>query len=282
MKKLIVGDLHISETSISEIENIFEKDIFSVVADSFIQLGDWFDKNSPSPMEQKFSSELAKKLKTHYKEVIILSGTGEHDILHNVSAVEHLTTWGIDTVKDDLIYNNILYGHFSTNESKFNFGKFKHTITELKKYDYCFLGHEHLPQNLAKNIFHVGSIRFTSFNEVGKNKRIALLEENKLSWRELTATIPMVSVTDISQLETLEPKCKVRLVYSDFNIYKKQAAEANRIGKRFTQFKIMLDFPVAPNRAVIDHSTINKDELIINYIKGIKDPEVRKLIEDNI
>ena len=169
------------------------------------------------------------------------------------------------------------------NESKLAFGTGKMGIKDLEKYDYAFLGHQHIPQDLLKTIFHVGSVRFVSFGEVGTPKRIALLEDDKLSWIPLTATIPMVDAKNLTELETLSPKCKVRLVYSDFNTYKKETAEANRIGKRFTEFKLKLDFKTQNLETSVEASKIvNKDELIKKYIEGISDKEVKTLIEENL
>ena len=282
MRILIVGDLHIDEKSIPEIKEIFENDIFPVKADKIIQVGDYYHSNFPSAAELKFGTELATLLVKQYKNVVILSGTGAHDMCRGSSVIEYLESVRVTTVKGDYIYTNLLFGHWSTNESKLNFGHYKYTISELNKYQFVFLGHEHIPQDLSKTIFHIGSVRYVSFGEVGTPKRIALLEDDKLSWIPLTATIPMVDAKNLTELETLSPKCKVRLVYSDFNTYKKEASEANRLLKRFTEGKIKLDFVSQNTPVSAKTETINKDKLIQNYITNIQDKEVKKLIEENL
>ena len=283
MKILIVGDLHINERSIQEIEEIFDKDILPIEADKFIQVGDWFDKNLPSPAELKFSSELVLKIKQHYKEITILSGTGEHDILRNTSAIEHLASLGVNTIKGDLIYNNLLFGHWMLNESKLAFGTGKCGKKDVAQYKYVFLGHQHSPEYIPENIFHVGSIRYVSFNEVNDKKRVILLEDDKISpYLTLNHCIPMLDVTDMSQLAQIDARTKVRVIFNSFEDYKKNASYVNKIGKKFFLFKIKMNFE--SNKLDISSkkldTTISKSSIIKDYIAKIGDVEVRKLLED--
>jgi len=282
MKILIVGDLHINERAMPEIEEIFEKDILPIEADRFIQVGDWFDKNQPSPAELKFSTDLVLKLKKHYKEIIILSGTGEHDILRGISVIEHLSSLGVDTIKGELNYNNCLYGHFMLHESKLAFGTGKMGKKDLVKYKYVFLGHQHIPEYIPENIFHVGSIRFCSFNEVHDKKRIMILENEKISpYIYLKHCIPMIDVTDVTLLEQIDPHTKVRVIFNSFDEYKKNASYVNKIGKRFFQFKIKMNFE--SNKLEIGSKKIDtgtKSNIISDYINKIKDKDVREMLKE--
>ena len=281
MKTLIVGDLHINERAMPEIEEIFDKDILSIEADKFIQLGDWFDKNLPSPAELKFSSELVLKIKQHYKEVIILSGTGEHDILRNTSAIEHLASLGVDTIKGDLTYNNLLFGHWMLNESKMAFGTGKCGKKDVEKYDYVFLGHQHSPEYIPENIFHVGSIRYVSFNEVNDKKRVMMLEDGKISpYLTLNHCIPMLDVTDVSQLEQICARTKVRVIFNSFEDYKKNASYVNKIGKKFFLFKLKMNFEY--NKLNIGAKKLDtpKSNIIQSYINKIVDKDVRQMLLD--
>jgi len=285
IKTLIVGDLHINEHSIPELTAIFEKDILFIEAHRFIQLGDWFDKNTPSPAELKFSAELVLKLKKHYKEVIILSGTGEHDVLRGTSVVEHLESIGVKVIKGDFIEGTDLFcGHFMMYESNLAFGTGKMGIGDLAKYDKVFLGHQHSPQEIVKNnMYHVGSVRYVSFNEVNDKKHVVVLEDGKMSFIALKNSIPMLDVTDVSQLEQIDARTKVRVIFNSFDDYKKNASYVNKIGKKFFLFKVKMNFEQSK---IIDMGSkkldgiINKSNIIKDYIEKIEDAEVRKILED--
>lgn len=286
-KILIVGDIHISEDSVKEINEIFEKDILPIKADTMIQLGDWFDKNTPTPIELKFSAELVLKLKKHYKKIIILSGTGSHDFLRGESVISHLASLGVKTIKGDYIDNNILFGHWMLHESMLAFGSGKYSIKDLSKYTYCFAGHQHLKEFIKPNFYHIGSIRATSFNEVGDSKQIAILEDNKLSFIPLKHCIPMIDVYKIEDLEKIDARTKVRFVCKSFEQYRTNASLLNRLGKKFVQFKIKLDFndeitkdlTISKTETI---KTINKDEIIQDYIEKIEDKEVKELLKEVI
>src|SRR3972149_5772855 len=283
MRTLIIGDLHINEQSIKEIEEIFEKDILPIEADRFIQLGDWFDHNTPTPAELKFSSELVLKLKKKYKEIIILSGTGEHDIKNNISVIEHLSSLGVKTIKGDYIESKILYGHFMVNESRFAFGTGKCGKKDLAQYDYVFLGHQHNPETILPNITHVGSIRYVTFNEVGDSKRIVLLENNTFAkFIELKSPIPMIDITDVTKLEQIYARTKVRVIFNSFDDYKKNASYVNKIGKKFFQFKIKMNFEeskkLEQSSIKLDEKKTNKSNIIQSYIDKIVDKDVKEIL----
>ena len=284
MKTLLVGDIHLSERYIEEIDSIFEKDIFPIKADRFIQLGDWFDKNLPTPLELKYSAELVLKLKKHYKEVIILSGTGEHDILRGTSVVEHLESLGVRVIKGDFIENDILYGHWMVKEAKLAFGSGKYSKDELNKHTLVFLGHEHIGEVINPNIYQMPSIRYVSFNEVNTKKYIAILEDNLLCpFIDLKNCIPMQDVTDVTLLEQIPARTKVRVIFNSFDDYKKNASYVNKIGKKFFLFKIKMNFEqskIIVNASKKVDGIISKSNIIKDYIMKIEDAEVRKILED--
>jgi len=282
-KTLIVGDLHINEHSIPEIDGICEKDIFPIESDRIIQLGDWFDKNTPSPAELKFSAELVLKLKKHYKEVIILSGTGEHDILRGTSVVEHLESLGVRVIKGDFIDNNLLFGHWMLHESKLAFGTGKYGKKDVAQYKYVFLGHQHSPEYIPENIYHLGSIRYVSFNEVADKKRIMFLEDDKVApYIDLKHCIPMLDVTDVTELQDIPFNSKVRVIFNSFDDYKKNASYVNKIGKRFFLFKVKMNFE--QSKILVEGSkkldTCPKSNIIQSYIDKIVDKDVKKMLEE--
>jgi DNA repair exonuclease SbcCD nuclease subunit len=283
-KTLIIGDIHLNERSIEEIDSIFEKDIFSIKAERLIQLGDFFDKNTPSPLEEKYASELILKIKKHYKEVIILSGNGEHDVVRNTSIIEHFASLGVKTVVGDYIEDvNLFCGHFMMYESNLAFGSGRMGIGDLAKYDKVFLGHQHSPQEIVKNnIYHVGSVRYVSFNEVNDKKHVVVLEDGKMSFIALKNSIPMLDVTDVSQLEQIDARTKVRVIFNSFDDYKKNASYVNKIGRKFFLFKVKMNFE--ESKIIVNASKkldiCPKNNLIQSYIDKIEDKDVRKLLEE--
>ncbi|KKL03883.1 hypothetical protein LCGC14_2621680, partial [marine sediment metagenome] len=186
-KILIVGDTHITEKSISEINTIFEKDVFPIKADIIIQLGDFYEKNTPSPAELEFGTELIAKLKKRYKRVVVLSGTGRHDWKNQVSIVSYLKYLKVETpgITYTLEMDNkkIFFAHWMLKQSKLEYGSSRYGIKDLKEYDFVFLGHQHSPQVLLKDkIFHLGSVRWQNFNEASDPyKQIAILENGVLT-----------------------------------------------------------------------------------------------------
>jgi len=203
MRTLIVGDVHISEKTIPELTGIFNE-IIKIEADKVIQLGDFFEHNRPTPLELKFATRIIKGLKDKYKEVTILSGTGEHDLYHDYSVVEYLTELGVNIVRGEYIDNNILYGHFMLHESQLQYGTGKCGIKDLEKYDKVFLGHQHLFQELKQDkIFHPGSIRFVNFNEVTDPfKRVIILNNGEVQFKKLDSPYLMKDFYNIKEIET--------------------------------------------------------------------------------
>jgi len=205
MRILIIGDLHITEDSIEELQSIFDNDIYKIKVDSIVQLGDLFDRNRPSPQELQFATSLIKQWTVLYKEIILLSGNGSHEFLNNVAVIEYLKELSgkIKVItKDHFVRDNIYYGHHMINESNMSYGSGKFGLKELKKYKFAFLGHNHLLQDFNKQVFHVGSIRYVSFNEIeDKFKRVALLEDDKVEFIELKAPIKMKDFISVEELE---------------------------------------------------------------------------------
>lgn len=288
-KTLIIGDTHIDEASINEIEAIFEAEVFPLasVCQRVIQLGDYYDKNKPTPLELKYGTNLAKRLKELFGEVVIISGTGEHDLFHDTSVIEYLEAVGAKTIKGDYIKDNILYGHFMTNESRFEYGTAKHTVSELSKYKYVFLGHQHNPQDITNKIFHVGSMRYVNFNEVDDTKRIFVLDDSeRIDVINLISPISMIDVYDVADLEKLTARMKVRYVCESFEDFRKNASTLNKLGKKFVQFKIKLNFKDEAKKELIaskvEAKSISKDEIIKAYIDKIEDKEVAKLLKEII
>jgi len=289
-KSLIIGDSHIEEKAIPELTGIFNE-ILKIKADNIVQLGDFFEHNRPTPLELKFATSIVKKLKKKFKKVTIISGTGNHDLLHDVSIIEFLKELGIRAVKGDYTRDNILYGHFMVNESKLEYGTGKCGIKDLAKYGKVFLGHQHLAQDFWDKkanlkVCHPGSIRYVNFNEVNdKFKRVAILEEDKVKFIPLKSPYPMFDVHSLRELKNVEPgKKKVRLIISSFEQFKKEVNEINKYSHKFNVFKVKYNFSntsIAKPEKIIKQSKKLK-EILLEGIKKVSDMDVRKLLEEVI
>lgn len=286
---IIIGDLHINEEAIPELGTIFKEDIFPIRAERIIQVGDFFENHRPTPKEQIFACDLIKQMTILYDEVIILSGNGIHDLLNGSSAIEHFQylSGSIKVVKGDYVIDDILFGHWMTNVSILEYGTAKHTIKELKEknYDYIFLGHQHSPQELADSIFHIGSVRWVGWNEVvDEEKHIALLDKNGLKFIPLKHGIPMIDVGSVDEAEMIleeNSKCKIRIVYNSFLVYKEEIVLIEQFKKGKPDLKIKLDFgKVTEVEPIIAKQNTNRDKLIQVYLDKIEDKEIREILKE--
>jgi len=282
-KSLIIGDIHIEEKAIPELTGIF-KEILKIKADRFVQLGDFFEHNRPTPAELKFATSIVKKLKKKFKDVTIISGTGNHDLLHDVSIIEFLKELGINSVKGDFVRDNIRFGHYMLHSSKLEYGTGKCGVKDLAKYDFVFLGHQHLFQELKKDkIYHPGSIRWQHFNEVDdKFKRVILLEDGKIKFIPLKSPYPMLDIHSVKELPNIIPgKIQIRLVINSFDQFKKEVNEINKWKHKFNVFKVKLNFTntIAKPEKTITQSKKLK-EILIEGIKKVKDKEVQILLRE--
>lgn len=283
MRILVLGDLHIEESSIPELQTIINKEVFSIKADKVVQTGDYYNKNRPTPKELAFGTALAIDLAKHYNEVIILNGNGEHEIYNNFAVTSYLGLLPGVKVVPEYIENNIYFGHFMLYESKLEYGTGKCGIKDLEHYKWVFLGHQHNPQDLSKTIFHIGSIRYCNFNEVGDlYKRVAVIKDNNsLEFISLKTPRKMVDVKSISELEDVEFDSKVRLVISSFNQFKKEINLVPKYKNQYTDFKIKLDFaPKVEDDLVKAKANKKLEDILKDGINNIKDEEVRKLLEE--
>jgi len=285
MKILIFGDTHIREENIEELKLIFNE-ILSINADKVIHLGDYYDRNRPTPKELYFGTKIAKRFYNKYKDVTIISGNGQHDILNNYSIIQYLENIGINTIKGDYIYNNMLFGHFMLNESKLEYGSGRCGIKDLKKYHKVFLGHQHEFEELKRNtIYHIGSVRFCNFNEVNDSyKRIAILENNNIKFIKLKSPYKMLDITNIEKLNDLDKNTKVRLIYSNYNNFKSDINNIPKYKSKFANFKLKLSFDNTLNTSNIKISNKKKKliDILNEGINKINDNEVKNLLKEII
>lgn len=281
MAKIIVGDIHIEESCIEELEQI-QLELLHYSADKLILLGDYYEKRRPSPKELVFGTELAYNLREHFEKVVLIRGN--HDITSDkVSAVDYLKYLDIEIV-NDYEEDNIFYGHFFTDKSLFEYGTHTYTIAQLEKYKYVFLGHQHNPQDITDKIFHVGAVRYVNFNEsMDRNKRIAILGD-KLTWSELSSPIPMKDVTSVGDLKEIDPRTRVRVIFNSFAQFKAELGQLGQYKNKFKELKTKLNFeaitPMQASESKQPNKKLSLQDLIAEELTKIEDQDVRSLLEE--
>ncbi|RLG10268.1 hypothetical protein DRN73_08225 [Candidatus Pacearchaeota archaeon] len=284
MKLLIIGDTHIDEQSINELNQILQKDILKLDADECIQLGDFFDSSNPTPKELEFGSYFAFELKKRYKNVTILAGTGRHSSFGGVSITEYLKYIGIKPVGIEYELNRdnkkLLFGHWMTNKSLYEYGSYKHTVTELKqKYDIVVLGHLHLKQDIIKNrLFHLGSVNWKGWNEViDTYKRLAIIDNGKVKFIKIKNAIPMKDVNSSQELEKQPKGIKIRLIINNIQQYLDYSEHFSKWKKDYIFTYILRTLDEAKVEETSNLITTQK-EFAKNWLKRIKEKEIKNLL----
>lgn len=251
----------------------------SVHIDEIICLGDWYDKKRPSAKEIDFGTYWAIKLKNICNKFVMLRGN--HPTINNkISSVEYLKHLNIDIV-DDYISDNIFFGHFMTDKTPMYFGYYaKDTkLNNLKNYRYILLGHYHIPYQLANNAWHIGSCRFVTFNEANtKSKQFAIIDDKDIHFITLSTIIPMIDVDNINKLDNLDGNYKIRLVYKDFDKFKKEINQINKYKKKFKQLKLKLDFTL--DKPLLNGTkTFRLKDKVINWLNKL-DNDIKIILEN--
>ena len=144
------------------------------------------------------------------------------------------------------------------------------------------LGHQHKPQKLAKDTWHVGSLFYKSFNEVNNtHKYITVVDKEKIDFLPITAVIPMTDVTKLSELEHIDPRTKVRIILKSFDQYKKEISSIKKYENKFHEFKIKLDFVKTPSIKTQKHEEqvkLNFKEITEKWLNQIPDQTVKEIL----
>jgi DNA repair exonuclease SbcCD nuclease subunit len=207
---------------------------------------------------------------------------GNHPSIDDkTSSVEYLQ-WLNVTLFEEIVEkdSNVYFGHFIVNESLMNFNNTTKSIKELAKFKYVFLGHQHHPQDLGNNRYHLGSVRYTSFGELNSDKkRIARLEGDKLEFIKLKSPYPLVEVFNINELEDVEFDSKVRLTIKTFEQFKNDMGKVEKWKNKFKSFKVKLDFTTNPTEAKKIDKVDNLRTVIEKWLSEINDVDVKKELE---
>lgn len=288
MRTLIIPDTHIASKYIPELRDIFEE-ILSIDADRCIHLGDYFDNNKLNPEEIKFGVDFGNKLVEKYNNVIVLNGNGRHEWLGNYGITDFLMgACGIPSMGMEHVVKidgkTIFLGHGMTNQSRMEYGSHEYTVKALRKYDYAILGHQHQPQQIEGNIFHVGSAFYQHFNEVlDDHKRVALIEDGELKFIPLKTPIKMYDAYDINELPNIPAKSKVRMVIKSFNDFKSWVDKITEFKNKFYDFQIKLDFQKVDHKMEeVVEEKLSSMEIFEEEVENIEDSDVKNLIKDQI
>jgi len=280
---IIFSDPHVTESSINELEGIFTGIVRKYAASKNLLLcaGDFFDKKRPTPLEIKFGAKWAKRFNIQFKKFVML--TGNHPTIDDtITSVDYL--YYIDTIiRKSIIIEEVYIGHHFINGSSKAFNE-PVVPLEIRKYRYVLLGHQHQPQKINDNSYHIGSCRFTTFGELDSEpKRVAVIDGEDLKWELLTEVIPIKEVFSVEELKKVDKNTKVRITYTDFNKFKEEVSELTILKKDFIQYKLRLDFP-PPTTTSLPPNPLsggrNFLSLINRWIDTIEDKEIKELIKD--
>jgi len=277
MRTCIFTDPHINESSIDELKDIFRE--IASESDSktiLVCVGDWLDHKRPTPREVTFSAKWGRRFRAMFHSFVIVQGN--HPTISNeTSAIDYLQYLNV-IIRDRLELDDMYFGHHFHDNS---WSKYDEEVPEVdySKYRFSFLGHEHTWQDLGKNIYHLGSVRYCTFREGHiPNKKYAIVKDHKLEWKEVKSLIPMRIVSDINELDGIDPKTKVRLDFTSLKKFKQDINNISKYKKKFYQFKVKLDFKTKINTVVKTAS--NFDELFQGWVSSIEDREVKNLLVD--
>lgn len=276
-------DPHIEESALVELEEIF-KEICRTKGDLLIVGGDYYEKHNPTSKELEFGTKWAFFFKKLFKQVIFVKGN--HDKDRDSSAVDYLQYLGIEIVNE--YFNDGLYvGHFMTDKSTYEYGTAYKKVSELKKYKFVMLGHQHSFQVLFSRILHPGSIRYINFNESKDPCKYYMMKFYQSQWdrKKLGTPIQMKDFTSVEELSKEKNKnIKARLIINSYAQYKNEINDIEEYKNKFKLFKLKLD--IKEKTIEVDNNIKIKmkkvGEILKEGIKNVKDEDVRKLLEDNI
>ena len=278
MRTLIIGDPHIQDSAIEELSLTF-KEVMTYDADELVCVGDWFDKKYPIPKELYFGTQMAKALLDRYKTVYIIEGN--HDKLSaDFNNISYLKFMGINIKEDEWKHGPNLYGHFFLKESADGFDKFRYGIDDIcNDYDNIFLGHQHSPQMIEPNAYHIGSLRYVGFGEeANEMKQIVLLNASKIEAINLKSPINMIDVYSVEELENIPQRTKVRIVFKTFEQFKNEVSLIQKYKEHFHVFKTKLAFE-DKQVAVEQEPKQSLEEIVNKWLDGIEDIDVKDILE---
>jgi len=297
MVQVFLSDPHIDEASIDELDVIFREIFDKYDGNELYLLGDYYNKKHPTPLEITFGTKWMAIFKGKYKRVFALTGNHE-EIDKKCSTIEYLQYLGIRICTDEITIHTktlevdkymqqgiIILGHFFIDKSNKVFTKYRYCLKDIENdYDYILLGHQHGFQKMSEKAYHLGSIRYITFNELEDNcKHIALIKDGKIEFPILNSVIPMIEVFDSDKLPIINPRTKVRLTVKSFEQFKREVNNFDKWRKRFTNFKVKLDFEEmkTPENGKDEKEQFKSMKDRVNeWFKRIKDEDVKNELKE--
>jgi len=300
-KIAIIGDIHIEENSMLELEAIFSEIISKVEGYDCYFLGDIFHKHKPTPKEIEFALTWFKKITQSGVKCLAIPGNHDwHSGFLTTTILQHSTVWLGSEFGHDLHLNlglKAYLGHFFVKESWDNYTNIENSIKSVKNNgaDYVFLGHQHRFQELDQNAYHLGSIRYVGYGEYTNPiipKKIAIINsKNDVNFIDLKTPHTLKQFNNVKELLDYYPNRtesifdKIRIVYNDFNTYKNDINILNKLPLvLYHPLKIKLDFKnnhiVKNFNTSINTKQIKIDEVVKKWLDTIKDNDVKIILEE--
>lgn len=279
---LVIGDPHIEDESVEELENIFTE-VVSYKAKKLIMLGDYYTKNRPTAKELTFGTKWASIFVDLYDEVIFLKGN--HTKSGTVySCVDYLNYLGI-TVVEDYEVDNHYFGHYMLNESRLAFDSGEKSKADLEHYNFAVLGHQHCFQEITPKIIHLGAIRKVDFGEASyEPPQLLAFDSGQPIYLPLVSPTAMKIVSNVGQMRDVfkETKgiCKIYIIFKSFNQFLKEIEEINKLKDKFIDVKIKLDF-VEEKKKIEININQNFKELLYEFVSQ-QDELIQKELKEEI
>ena len=143
-------------------------------------------------------------------------------------------------------------------------------------------GNSHSYQKIRDNIYHLGSCRFCSFGESqDPAKYIAIIEhsskQSSLKFIPLKSVIGMKDVYNVSDLDDIPIRTKVRIIFKSFSQFKKEINQLEEYKNKFYEFKIKLDF-------TNNTQSIKKEEDVFikinEWLDNLEDNDIKTILKE--
>lgn len=281
MKILVSGDYHIEESGAEECIAI-GKEICSYDADIMVNLGDLFEKKSPTPYEVYLATGITKSFTDKFSEVAYI--TGNHTEISpnhtNINYLEFIAN-NLRIVGNETVLDDIYFGHYMTDKSTLMHGKSDRTVDSLSKHRFALLGHQHSFQKLGDNVWHLGSTRWVHFGESGDQyKYFAMIEDDKIEFIKVKSAVPMCSVSTLADLKNIPVNTKVYYKIKSFEQLKDEIQELKKVQNNYNMFRIKVEPIIKQNISEEVKGNKNLEETIGKWIETISDVEVKKELTD--
>lgn len=289
MKVVVYGDIHITEKSIPEINEIFQEIYFSKDYNKVIFLGDCLNSKRPTSKEIDFFTWLiTKMLKKGEVDIVVGNHEESTTTMNALQYLKHIGVtlhYGESLIKLDKFKLGIGHHFFDAGEEFCRDPRFK--VSELsKKYDLTLFGHYHKFHKYCANVYHLGSIRRISFNELdGGIPLYAEIcpETGSVSFCEVKSAIPMIEVKSVKEALSTDSRAKLRLVFTSFSEYLKNVDVMLQLKKKFHTFKVKHDYKQKVEKKKVVKKGKSFKEIFNKFLKEtVKNKEVGKLIKESL